>query len=145
MVEDRLRDGRRIAQLLASEVTGDADRLPGVAVADADRDVEPTVDGAFAYSVAREPQDDEPLSATGALGWTGRLAEVYVHPDRVRIELLAGQAAAAERADTEGLRVRPKAAEPPRTLVFVPDGAAVKPTTRVLAAALEAAAVDAEE
>jgi hypothetical protein len=187
MVEDRLRDGRRIAQLLASEVTGDADRLPGVAVVEADRDVAPTVDGAFAFALAHEPRDgvvpdgiettapsdeaggssgssgpdtpsgtggaggasgatgsDSPAGAGGPgsasdAGSSGRLAEVFVHPDRARLEVLAGQAAAAAAAEAAGLRVRPKAVTPPRTLVFLPDGASVKRATRVLSAALEAA------
>jgi len=124
MVEDRLTDGRRIAQLLASEVEGDRDRLPGASVADADRDVEPTADGAFAYAVVRG--DD-------------RLAEVYVHPDRARVELPIGQASAAEAAARADLRVRPKAVQPPRTLVFVEDGAQVKRVVPVLSAALDAA------
>ncbi|MFC7042825.1 hypothetical protein [Halonotius sp. GCM10025705] len=42
MVQDRLRDGKRIAQLLASELTGDQSALATVVVADADPDVEAT-------------------------------------------------------------------------------------------------------
>ena len=58
MVTDRLRDGVRIAQLLASEVTGDQGRLKTLSVADADTDVEPTLDGTLAYRITRE---DEPI------------------------------------------------------------------------------------
>jgi hypothetical protein len=134
VVEERLSDGHRIAQLLASEVDGDEGRLPGVAVVDADRDVEPTPDGAFAFAVADvagagDDADGEPI----------RLAAVYVHPDRVRVEVLVGPAAAADAGREAGLRVRPKAVDPPRTLLFVEDGAAVKRVAPVLAAAREAA------
>lgn len=111
MVTERLRDGKRIAQLLASEIEGDADRLRDAAVVDADPDVEPTTDGAFAYAVA--------------VG-DARLAEVYVQPDRARVEFLSAPDAAAEAADDAGLRVRPKAVRPPRTLAFVEDAAQVK-------------------
>ena len=51
MVEDRLTDGKRIAQFVASEVEGH-EELP-LSVADADPDVEPTEDGAFAYRIVR--------------------------------------------------------------------------------------------
>ncbi|TKX87022.1 hypothetical protein EXE43_05380 [Halorubrum sp. SS5] len=120
MVVDRLDDGVRIAQLLASEVTGNESGLRGLTVADADRDVEPTPDGALAYRIAREA--GEPV------------VEVYVQPDRARIEALAAPDAVADAAAAAGLRVRPKAVRPPRTLVFVEDGAAVKRALAVLEA-----------
>ena len=108
---DDLRDGVRIAQLLASEIEGHEASLAGVDVVDADPDVEPTSDGAMAYAVSRGGD---------------RVAEVYVHPDRVRVEFVAAQDAAATAAAEAGLRVRPKDVRPPRTLVFVDDGAGVK-------------------
>jgi hypothetical protein len=89
MVEERLTDGRRIAQLLASEVTGHGDALATVSVTDAD----PTV---------------------------------LVQPDRIRVEFERAVDVAADAASDAGLRVRPKAVEPPRTLVFVENGAQVK-------------------
>jgi hypothetical protein len=113
MVEDRLQDGKRIAQLLASEIEGNGGTLAALAVSDADPDVEPTDDGALAYTVRDEGTDD-------------RLAEVYVQQDRARVEFLVGQDAAAEHGREQNLRVRPKATHPPRTLVFVEDGAQVK-------------------
>ena len=48
MVDDRLSDGVRIAQLLASEIDGNRSRLRHLHVTDADPDVDPTADGAFA-------------------------------------------------------------------------------------------------
>lgn len=122
MVDERITDGNRIAQLLASELDGRADGgLETVAVTNADRDVEPTADGARAYDVVVTDGDDET-----------RFARVFVHDDRARLEFEAGQDVAADAGESVGLRVRPKAVEPPRTLVFVESGAAVKRATDVV-------------
>ncbi|TKX73834.1 hypothetical protein EXE46_12080 [Halorubrum sp. GN11_10-6_MGM] len=123
MVADRLTDGVRIAQLLASEVTGNESDLRGLTVVDADPDVEPTADGARAYRIVRGRDDSaEPV------------AEVYVQPERARIEAIAAPDAAATAATDADLRVRPKATHSPRTLVFVEDGAGVKRALSVLEA-----------
>jgi|GEM_PF-105886 len=182
MVDDEITDGRRIAELLASELTGRRDgELAALSVVDADRDVEPTVGGARAYDVERRPpspedgpdggecgsddgehgsddtedgsddgehgsDDTEDGSGNGGDGSDGgegetddgesvRLARAFVHPDRLHLEFGAGREAAADAARDAGLRVRPKAATPPRTLVFVERGAAVKRATDVLSAA----------
>lgn len=154
MVEDRLRDGTRIAQLVASELTGDRRRLAQVVVVDADPDVEPTEDGAVAYRVAHVSEPD--AIAIGDRGQTTvdesvdaeqtTVATVFVHPDRARVEFAVGPDRAAEAADAEGLRVRPKAVEPPRTVVFVADGAEAKRViaafTAVVEALSESASVD---
>ncbi|WP_336036585.1 hypothetical protein [Halobacterium yunchengense] len=125
MVEDRITDGTRIAQLLSSEVTGHGDDPYGrLAVTNADPDVEPTTDGAHAYDVALDGE---------------RLAAVYVQPDRVRVEVFDGLAAARREAGERGLRARPVGGRPPRLLVFVPDGAKTKRALDVLGAAADAA------
>ena len=127
MVEERTTDGKRIAQLLSSEVSGREDSgLDALDVVNADADVEPSADGELAYEIARKDG--------GSGGET--LAEVYVHEDRARIEFRAAVDAAAEAAESADLRVRPKAVRPPRTLVFVEDGAEVKRATDVLVAVL---------
>lgn len=120
MTGSELDDGVRIAQLLASDLVGYGDALADVTVTDADPDVDPTTDGAQAYRVRVA---DRPLAA------------VFVHPDRARIEFAAGQEAALDAAREAGLRVRPKASEPPRTVVFVENGAEVKRVLRVVEAA----------
>ena len=121
MVEDRITDGRRIAQLLASELEGREDgEFARFTVVDADRDVEPTDDGARAYRVER---DDESFAA------------MFVQPDRARIEIDVDPERALEAAEDVELRARPKATTPPRTLVFVESGAEVKRATDVLEAA----------
>lgn len=127
MVEERLTDGRRIAQFLASEVTGHEDDLASLVVSDADPDAEATPEGAFAYAIERR------LGEASA----ERVASVFVQPDRIRVEFERDVDVVAEAAEEAGLRVRPKAVEPPRTLVFVEDGAQVKwllPALRAVAA-----------
>jgi hypothetical protein len=132
MVEERLDDGVRTAQLLASELSSDAVRPP-FAVVDADPDVEPSPDGARAYRVVLARDGDQTPVAT-----------VAVHPDRAHAAFRAVDAApdlpavAAEAADEAGLRSRPKAVTPPQTLVFIPDGAAVKRVLPVFGAAADA-------
>jgi hypothetical protein len=165
VVDDRLTDGRRIAQLLASELDGPGGVLAAVAVTDADRDADPTPDGAYAYRVTLR---DRANGGGGDRGDTDRggddrgdgdeggdehaddvdhadglerereLAVVFVHPDRARVEFVAGQDAAAAAARGEGMRVRPKAVRPPRTLVFVEDGAAVKRAVAVFESTVDA-------
>lgn len=126
MVEERIDDGHRIAQLLASEVTGrETGALAALAVVDADPDVEPTDDGAFAYGIDRDDQ---------------RLADAFVQPTRAYLEIRAGVETALDAAEDAGLRVRPKAVDPPRALVFVESGAAVKGAVDVLVAVAEATA-----
>ena len=128
MVTDELTDGTRIGQLLSSEIHGhERGVLGALRVADADREVEPTDDGAFAYGVDFEPEDGEPT----------RIAAVYVQSDRVRVEFAVGVETAAEAAEEAGLRVRPKAVDPPKTLVFVENGAEVKSALRVVRAVAE--------
>lgn len=123
MVEDRLADGTRIAQLLASEVDGRTDgALAALAVTEANPDVEPTADGAFAYAITADSE---------------RLAGVYVHPDRAHVEFSADHEAIVAGAELVGLRVRPKAVDPPKTLVFVEDGAEVKRAVAVLERAVQ--------
>lgn len=77
MVEDRITDGKRIAQLLASELTGLATApLDRITVVDAMPDAEPTPGGAEAYGVALDGErigtvgvsyDYTTLSVRGAL------------------------------------------------------------------------------
>ena len=132
MVTERLSDGRRIAQLLASELTGDRGVLNRVVVDDADPEAEPTPDGADAYRVVRVATSD--ALTVGDRGETTiddaadteTLATVALQPERVRVEFTVVPETAARAAEAAGLRVRPKAVEPPRTLVFVEDGAQAK-------------------
>jgi hypothetical protein len=120
MVEERITDGRRIAQLLASEVDGREGDLAGLAVTRADRDVEPTPEGARAYDVSRAAADADPL------------AVVYVQPDRVRVEVTVAPDAALDAAREADLRARPRSSTPPAAVVFVESGAESKRAADVL-------------
>ncbi|WP_336337175.1 hypothetical protein [Haloarcula brevis] len=112
MVEDRITDGRRIGQLLASELTGlQRGPLAEVAVVDADRDVEPTPDGAFAYRVTAADAE---------------VAVVEVTPETARLVLEREPATVPARDDVtvDG------------TTVVAHSGAAVKAVVDVLAQTL---------
>lgn len=85
MVEDRVTDGTRIAQLLASELTGlERGPLSEVSVVDADPDVDPTVDGTFAYAV--EFRGD-------------RVAAVHVTPATARLTIHSAPDVTVDRED----------------------------------------------
>lgn len=86
MVEDTITDGRRIAQMLASELTGlETGALADVAVVDANPDAAPEKEGGFAYAI--EYNDI-------------RVGKAYVHESAARLQL---QGAVPERA-LESLR-----------------------------------------
>lgn len=140
MVQDELTDGRRIAELLASEIDGQKrGPLGQLTVTNPDREVEGTPNGARAYDVRRLRADRDPRREP-VPDEAGRLfAQVFVHEERARIELRTGLSVAVDAANEAGLRARPKAVQPPRTLVFVERGAAVKRAVDVLEAATEAA------
>lgn len=122
MVDDVITDGKRIAELLSSEVTGHEtapyDRL---SVENAEPDVDPTDAGQRAYDVHRDGE---------------RLASVYVMPERARVELFDGLEAAEREAEQRDLPTRPVGGKPPRLLVFVDNGARTKRALDVLGAAV---------
>jgi hypothetical protein len=126
MTRDTVADGKRIGQLLSSEIHGhERGTLGKLAVVDAEKGVEPTADGAFAYAVELEN------------GGGGRIASAYVQPDRLRLEFEVGAETALSAADRVGVRARPKAVEPPRTIVFVENGGEVKTVLGVIRAVVE--------
>lgn len=117
MVEDRITDGRRIGELLASEVEGRSGPLSSLSVVEVVPDADPSPDGTRAFDVA---DDDEAV------------ASVLLLPDRVLVEVRADPDRALAAARDVGLRARPRATDPPRTLVFVESGAEVKRASDVL-------------
>lgn len=120
MVEDRVTEGRRVAELLSSEVTGRKDPpFDKLEVTDADTDVEATTDGARAFDISQEGS---------------RLGRVFIQPDRARVELTTNAVAAREALSETDLRWRVAGGKPPRIIVFLPDGVAVKRVLPVLAA-----------
>jgi len=97
-------DGRALARRLADAVATAEPAGGDLSVVDERAEPEPTADGTVAYALAVGQRT---------------LADVLVHPERLRIEFRAAPADAAAAASDAGLRVRPKAVRPPRTLVFV--------------------------
>lgn len=129
MTSDRITDGRRIAELLASEVSARTDGpLAGLSLVDVRSDAEGSEVSTFVYGIDVDGET--------------RLADVYIHDDRARLEFRSGLASVPEAGEEAGLRVRPKAVEPPRALVFIESGAAVKRVLDVISAATEAARED---
>lgn len=129
MVDDELSDGVRLAQLLSSEIHGhERGSLGRLSVVDADTEVEPTPDGAFAFAVAFE----DTAGVEPERGETERIAEVYAHPEQVRLEFFAASDSAAEVAQAEALRTDRQSSRQQRTAVFVNNGAEVKAALRVV-------------
>ncbi|MBV0924863.1 hypothetical protein KTS45_11705 [Halomicroarcula limicola] len=121
MVEDRTTDGRRIAQLLASELTGlERGPLRDVSVVDADRDVEPTADGAFAFGIEIDGRS---------------LGEVYVTPDTARLTLAERRTVETDREDVTVEASSTDSGE--QTVVVAYSGAAAKVLADVLADGLD--------
>ena len=126
MARDELTDGKRIGQLLSSEIHGhERGTLGRLAVVEADRDVEPAVEGTFAYEIGTGTEDGE------------RIASAYVHPDRLRLEFAVAVETALSAADRAGLDARPKATESPQAIVFVDTGAEIKVVLNVVRAVAE--------
>ncbi|WP_135363748.1 hypothetical protein [Halosimplex halophilum] len=82
MVEDRVTDGKRIAQLLSSELSGrDRGVLGDLSVVDADPDAEPAPDGTVGYGVAYRDE---------------RVGTVRLHPDAATLSIEADTVADAD-------------------------------------------------
>ena len=154
MVEDRLRDGKRIAQLLASELTGDQATLAHVVVADADPDVEPTENGAFAYRVIHVADSDAlgtddrgrpTLAADSPAAVDAELTEiatVSVQPDRACVAFsVAPERAAGAAADTE---LRVQSTDTDDTTLLITDGVEAKRVVPVFDAVVGGLSVDVE-
>ncbi|MFT4882477.1 MAG: hypothetical protein ACI9HI_002503 [Salinirussus sp.] len=96
MVEDRVTDGKRVAQLLASELTGlETGPLGAVDVTDADPAAEPSPAGTVAYRV----------TAAGA-----PVGTVVMYPERVVVSLgadeLVVESGAAVKQTVDAVRER---------------------------------------
>ena len=111
MVEDRVTDGKRIAQLLASEVTGlDEGPLEAFSVVDADPDATPTESGTDAYSLT---------------AGDSTVATVSVYPDHATVTFDDAVTWPEEQE-------RPALLEEDDDSMVVPSGAAVKRAVDVI-------------
>lgn len=123
MVDERVADGRRIAQLLAGEVRGhERGPLGPLGVTDVGSD-----DGERAYRLVLER----------ACEGTQHVGSVHVHPEGAHLAVHVAPETAASAAGEADLPVRQPAGDPPRTVVAVESGAAVKRATDVLRGVLE--------
>lgn len=144
MVDDRVTDGRRIGQLLASELDGrDDGPLSALSVVDADPDAEPSANGTVVYGVARDGD---------------RFADVLLHPERVTVRLRTDDPAAvvdavrgpaltvrrpepadgpeSDNASPEPARSTDRGVDPAVVVLDVTAGAAVKRCVDALVAGL---------
>lgn len=145
MVTEEHRDGRRIAELLASEIDGRASGpLAALTVTNPDRSVEAVVGGARAYDIRVLRGDRDPRRVPQPDEEGDLFAQVFVHPERIHVAFREGLEASTEAAAEVDLRVRPKAARPPQTLVFVERAADVKRASDVFEATV-AAVTDSSE
>lgn len=110
MVEGRITDGMRIAQLLASELTGlSTPPMDRVAVTDADPDAEPSEAGEFAYTIVIND---------------GRVGKVFVHESRARVDFSVPRDDVDVSDEADGLSVG--STDDGSLRVHVEYGAAVK-------------------
>jgi ABC-type branched-subunit amino acid transport system substrate-binding protein len=125
MVEDHATDGERLAQLLASELSGRSDGTPGrFSVVDADRDATPTPEGTVAYRVAVDDQ---------------RVAAVHIYPERAEVAVEPASsvldiAAVVDAVSGPGLSTESTADE---GVVRIGYGAAVKRAVDALVAGVD--------
>jgi hypothetical protein len=115
MVEDRITDSRRIAQLLASELSGLATGPLGeVSVVDADPDATPSEDGTVAYNISYEGRE---------------IGTVRLYAASVAVELqLDGVDQSPDSVDEAPVsdRVTVDRQGPQRLTITLEDGASVK-------------------
>jgi len=120
MVKEGITDGKRIAELLSSELSArETGPLSSVSVIDADRDVTPSTDGTLAYGIAID----------GA-----RAGAVALFPEYARVTLSVGVEAVVKTASNVGVPARH---EDGTVVLRVESGAAVKPAADLIAATVE--------
>ncbi|MFB6188851.1 MAG: hypothetical protein ABEI57_03120 [Halapricum sp.] len=120
MVEDRITDGKRIAELLASELSArETGPLANVSVVDADREAIPSEDGTPAYGIATDDR---------------RIGVVSLFPDYARVTLTIGADAVRNEAPSAGIPARLEDGE---TVLRVESGAAVKRAADLIGTAVD--------
>lgn len=120
MVDDRITDSKRIAQLLASELTGlESGTLAAVDVVDADPDATPTESGTVAYRVKAEGRE---------------IAAVLLFPERVEVHFGVAPPSTPDGA-TRGVSLNERTLE-------LTSGAAVKSAADVIRETVDAVESD---
>lgn len=140
MVEDRVTDPTRMAELLASEVTGlSRGSLAQVTVVDADRTVTPGPDGPVAFRIATDPSastegDDAPPVTIGTVRLFDEVVCVTLEPEASSLAVEQSGHPVSDQA-RDDLAIEADAAV---LRLGIRSGAAVKPAVD----AIEAAIVD---
>lgn len=128
MVSDKITDGTRIGQLFSSEIHGhERSTLGRLAVVDADEDATPSDSGTFGFAIAFGDEDNSESGAKRG----DRLAEVYLHPERIRVDFLVSPEQAVAATDGE-ITLQEESPDPPRSSLLVESGAEVKAALRVV-------------
>lgn len=149
MVDDRVRDGSRIGELLSSEVHGHERGVMGrLSVVDADTDATPSTGGTFAYALE--------YATPPPAGGSRVVATAHLHPEHLRLDIAAATETAVEAAEREDLPTTDPGDVGPENgewdgdagrgedggrevvAVAIESGAAVKPALRVVRAVTEA-------
>jgi len=117
MVEDVIRDPDRIAALLRAELEGLE---------------EPPFDQYTVQSTAETEQPGTPAFSVTSQGET--VLKATKGPERLTLEIKSDPETVAIAAEEVGLRSRPKATQPPATVLFVDRAADVKRAIDVLRA-----------
>lgn len=121
MVEERITDGKRIAELLSSELSArETGPLASIEVVDSDPDATPSEDGTSAYGIAIDGTE---------------VGSVTLFPNYARVTLSVGADPVIETAGDVGV---PSRRESGAVVLQVESGAAVKPATDAIIAAVEA-------
>jgi hypothetical protein len=129
MVVERVRDGRRIAQLFAGEIRGHTrDPLARLSIVDVE-DVEGCSGGAFAFGI-----DETAVARTDGSARSARLADVYVHETQARVVLSDGLDRAEPVARELGLDAERRGADPPELRLLLADGVDAKRALGVFSA-----------
>jgi hypothetical protein len=120
MVEDRITDGKRIAELLSSELSArGSGPLAEISVVDADRDATPSKDGTPAYGIARN---------------SAQIGVVSLFPEYARVTLTVSAETVVESAPENGVPARREGSD---AVLRVESGAAVKRAVDLIATAVD--------
>lgn len=112
MVRDSISDGKRIGQLLASEMTGlERGALSGVELVDVDESAEPSPGGTRAYGLARDGR---------------QFGTVYLVPEAVEVHLRHPDPAESQTSDPFVDSSTSAVETDAETVLRVESGAAVK-------------------
>jgi len=141
MVEERLTDGYRVAELLASEIDGrTSGPLGDLAVTDPDRTVEGSAAGERAFDVRRLDGERDPRREPRPAERGPLLARAFVHEEGITLAIHAERSRVAVAAESAGLSIDEcEATDPAAVGVAIPSGAAVKRAVDVLASVADAA------